>query len=329
MRRVLNKLWGAILCIAGLTECNMNIDMEGEKIFFDVESVESKGSSIVSASNMETMCVSAYEGSLFSNSSVVGNFFKEVEVRHVASAWITETEYYYPFDGYVSFFAFAPFIQDKTVCSSENYSKGFYSLEYSPPENVTDQVDFCVAKPVLNKTKSAGPVQFQFQHVLSSVSFSASYEGELQSGLSLKVDELILNGLVSRKILQTSDNSPYFFWSSDGSRDRSYVLMRSNHQLTGMALPLNPASLVLNGDGTDGMLFLLPQKLTGSETLTVKMGWYDGDTKIIGRTLSLSFPPGEWTAGEVIKYHLKLQVNQFTLSVDDWGIMEINGTISE
>ncbi len=330
MRCEIHRVGIAFLLICFLMGCEKNMEeMKSRRIVFDVVDGNTKGESLLTTSNIESMCVSAYEGALFSNSSIVGNFMDRALVRRIASSWVSDVDYYYPFDGTVSFFAYAPYVQDSNVCNFKNYSRGFHSLEYSPSENVSSQTDFCVAIPILNRTKESGVVQFQLQHVMSNIQISAALEGELPPGQTLYIDELTLEGFVKSKRLSTSGSSPFFIWSSDGSRDRNYSLKRVNNQLINSPITPHPDYVLLNGSGSKGMLFLLPQTLLGNEILTINFGWYDSGKKVMERDVSLRFPKGQWRPGEIVKYKVKLEINQFTLSVIDWEISTIKGGISK
>lgn len=207
---------------------------------------------------------------------------------------------YWPANGQVRFFAFAPTKYDfdllKTggslTLSSYNVS-GSPTLTYTVPKDVTKQVDLMtVCKTVSSATTPE--VNLEFGHALTAVQIKCG--AKMLAG---KITEVTIAGIhgtgkqvIGADTWETSGTATYTISkeitlsSSENATDKIHV----------------PEDTPIVGTDSDNLTFLLlPQTLPQGATMTIK--FIDAATST-PRTLSGSIAGHEWKAGKIVTYSI-------------------------
>ena len=146
---------------------------------------------------------------------------------------------YWPLDGTLSFFGYAPYRADATLLPAPvpdtrdiaveapldptadaavisrlpNYLIGSPMVRFTPPAAAADQVDFLCSAPLLDKsrTDNAGTIQLDLRHRLTQIKFGFNYSGVLADPVHhfVQVSSIELRGVVSSKYLYYTETIPY------------------------------------------------------------------------------------------------------------------------
>ena len=291
----------------------------------------------------------------FNSLSVANDFIDNVRYTRsfITNPFAGADVCYWPFSGKLSFFAYAPYISSTFLQFASDYVSGYPRMNYSPTTNVTDQPDFCIADPVLDRHMTTEPIPLVFHHSLSQILFSANYAGDLPaitstSSLYVKVDSIRICNVIGRKSVTMSNGNPCFEWQDDAvcpEADRtSYLIDRSkNQQLKDQALPkaTDPISdnymelTAVNGIA-NGVMYLLPQSMNYGEIfLNVYYGYYEmiGTTETLRASANTScpLPEVEWLPTRAYRYKFTINLAQSStvdvkVTVEKWK--DINNTES-
>lgn len=155
-------------------------------------------------------------------------------------------EYYWPSDDNLYFYAYYPC--DETFCSGVVVTEESKSIpDFTPAEDIANQLDFISAIKVTNKAESSNGVVLEFKHQLSQVEVQAK---NTNKGYSVKVKAVRINN-----VFASGDfvfNAPVTNWSVD-DEITSYEVACSD-----TCVELANAAVTLMGDGGNAML--IPQK---------------------------------------------------------------------
>lgn len=155
-------------------------------------------------------------------------------------------EYYWPSDDNLYFYAYYPCdeaFRGGVVVTEESKS----IPDFTPAEDIADQLDFISAIKVTNKAESSNGVVLEFKHQLSQVEVQAK---NTNKGYSVKVKAVRINN-----VFASGDfvfNAPVTNWSVD-DEITSYEVACSD-----TCVELANAAVTLMGDGGNAML--IPQK---------------------------------------------------------------------
>lgn len=251
-----------------------------------------------------------------------------------SGATLSAQPVYWPLDGTLSFFCFAPYeggavikgpVTDPAVAATlPGYLPGSPLLEVTPSTNVADQVDVLCAPPILDRSRleDDGKLQLDFStHRMTRVEFWFAYKGELQSDPSItqtfeqvRVTGIEIKDVVGSKYLYyTEDNCR---WSGDLSK-ADYLLSGTDNSLrTGLSASLEDieegGSYFCVNDVPAGRLYLLPQSLPADATLMIHyaiVNLYAGTR--LTETVSWKLTAGtvtEWPEGKVVRYLITLDL---------------------
>lgn len=193
---------------------------------------------------------------------------------------------YYPLDGSLSFFCYAPYrdnsefkdiiVENDPAASItsqlENYLSGSPLIRFTPEKKVSSQIDFVAAKPTLNWKKGQGKVPLDFtQHLTTSLIFRCNYVGSLNN------EKIIIKNIQIRNVI----GSEYLYFTKDGDilghkwcndispEDGSTVMPTTNYSLSiedgslSSDAYLNPATAENNyqqiNPYPNGIMYVLPQ----------------------------------------------------------------------
>lgn len=138
---------------------------------------------------------------------------------HGSTGAVTADPVYWPLDGSLSFFCYAPYraggadivpeepVTDAGIISRlPNYLPGSPLIRVTPPVTAADQFDFLAAPPVLDRSRTdAGgkfPLDFS-QHRMTQVEFWFAYKGTLQSdpGITATFEQARVTSIEIRNVV--------------------------------------------------------------------------------------------------------------------------------
>ena len=244
---------------------------------------------------------------------------------------------YWPNEGFVDFYAFAP---HSTVPTLDNFEIDF-------PANMSP-VDLVYANAE-NQKKADNPVKFTFKHALARLSFDITANQELlEDGTVITVKEVRLYGATETSgiflmgghlNLKTGVWRPYdnngirwfYTWTPtgkvDGKDDEQLKKDGPVYKLTASQLDDKTHSIT---NEADSYIFIIPQKKPANFNLkityTVKQGDFEEEVTVKKDLLKV-FPPGDDSkpfieGGKAYVFHLKLldPIN-FSVATDviPWG----------
>lgn len=206
------------------------------------------------------------------------SFFQNKEAKKEGSNWFVADNAKWPAAGKVSFYAYAPY-KDASFTLNDNNK----TIHYEVPTKVEDQPDFIVAKSEGKSFSSSSantPVDLQFSHALTAITFSVS-------------DDMIPGTVKSIKVSGVCGQGDYDF---------SKASWTSLANLSTYAITLNASikageSKALT-DNTSALM-LIPQNLGADAKLS--MVFNDGKKD---KTVSFSLNGTSWKAGNHITYVL-------------------------
>ena len=243
------------------------------------------------------------------------------------SDWGYEHTRYWPSEGSVDFYAFAPHSDVPKLTGPNNFEIVF-------PANMSP-VDLVYAKAE-NQKKADNPVKFTFKHALARLSFDVTANQTLEkNGAVIKVNEVKLYGekettgiflMEGRLNLQTGEWTPrdngtrwFYTWTPDGKVDgkkneNSIIYKLSAHP----QLDYNTHS-VTNAD--DSYIFIIPQKKPDffnlKITYTVEQGNFKEDVTVTKNLLDVL--PGDsnpyFKGGKAYIFHFKLSLDPVNFDV--------------
>ena len=270
-------------------------------------------------------------------------YMNNVVVSHQATpasngAWYPATDYYWPREGVLSFWAASPATE---LAGKVSYDKtnliqiGEITIPdngYTKAQGTTDaevastQYDLMYAPIVTNQTKSTttdndtqyNGVDLAFKHALSLVKFDIALS-EAYTGTTIKIKEIKIVGLKNHS--SGFSESTKAWQTPDGSA--TYEV--ANYP-TGKLLANTPAIDVYEDSDINGKrLILMPQTIEDNIAtkivITYSMQSTGGEefdqtveTKLYNAGLT------EWEAGKAYTYHLKLALDKiyFDPVVEDW-----------
>lgn len=107
-----------------------------------------------------------------------------VSVPVLGEDWTYEPLKYWPADGTISFFAYAPYDEDAEL--SANTEAGTPTLTYTVPDAVGEQIDLLVAGAQKNQTGDI--VNFTFKHALSRIGFGVKLANSTDFDAATAID---------------------------------------------------------------------------------------------------------------------------------------------
>ena len=253
------------------------------------------------------------------------------------SDWGYENTRYWPNEGTVDFYAFAPYNPDvKLVSRNSNEANPTY-IEFSS----TAPVDLVWAN-AKGRTKTNEPVKFTFNHALARLGFDITANQDLEeNGAVITVNKVILYGAsetsgvfvmagylnLENGAWTLADNgiSWFYTWTPDGKEnvnenDGTVLKLSAPPQLD------HEHDKITNAD--DSYIFIIPQKKPANFNLkityTVEQGNFKEDVTVTKNLLDVL--PGDsnpyFKGGKAYVFHLKLSLDPInfnvTTKVEDW-----------
>ena len=150
--------------------------------------------------------------------------------KYVAPLWVGNKPLYWPLDGTLTFFCFAPFtesvvledpVTDAGIAARlPGYLVGSPLLKVTPATEAGSQVDFLCAPPVLDKSRKemAGSVELDFSaHRMTQVQFSFNETGFVYptgtvpegDPVAVRVTSITIRNVIGAQYLYFTENIPY------------------------------------------------------------------------------------------------------------------------
>lgn len=285
---------------------------------------------------------------VFARYNYNGKILSLLDTEHVTwnkdqNHWEYTNTRFWPSEGSVDFYAFAPYSAQPKL---DNFEIDF-PANWSP-------VDLVYAKAE-GKTKADNPVKFTFKHALARLSFDITANPKLEeNGAVIKVKEVKLYGDKENKgiflmgghlNLQTGGWRPYdngtkwfYTWTPDGKVEGDEdvkedvedveVVKKIIYKLSASQLDDKTPSIT-NAD--DSYIFIIPQKKPDYFKLkiiyTVQQGDFEEEVTVKKNLLDI-LPPDDsnhpfFQGGKAYVFHLKLSLDPVNFSVTNtvnpWG----------
>ena len=208
--------------------------------------------------------------------------------------WVCNPAAYWPIGGSMTFFGYAPFMDCSgpvlTLPSSDTQSmpRGHFAQKSA----VSELVDFCLAAPAYDRKKNSGEVPLVFTHALSKVLFYFNLKGERDplEERRFMVKRMTLSDVVGENSFTYGGLTGYR-WDElpredVSSRTADYELSLEDGTLSYIPLPYESERTAQEGleryecvNGAQaGLLYLLPQPMTGVSSVTIVLSAYHWDS---------------------------------------------------
>ena len=252
---------------------------------------------------------------------------------------------YYPLDGTLSYFCYAPYRQDvsgtsdvniifepdaATTSLMPNYMEKSPLICFTPSASPSTQIDFVAALPVIDVNRTSGSVPLDLTHHLTTnIQFFCKYSGVLGEGEYAIVSEIVIRDVIKSEYLYFTESGGIVnhAWCDnvspeDGTSNMptgSYTLNLSNGALS--EANLNAISFTNVNETINGVLYLLPQSLPLGASLSVSF-IVRNTSSILDETLVNLPLSGVWPAGKTIRYYITVSVQPRQTVNIDYEILE-------
>ena len=255
------------------------------------------------------------------------------------SDWGYENTRYWPNEGFVDFYAFAPYSDQPKLVSPPNKNEANPTCIFFP-SNVSP-VDLVWAN-AKDQTKTEEPVKFTFNHALARLGLDIKANQDLEeNGAVIKVKEVKLYGAdeisgvfvmagylnLENGAWTLADNGIRWFytWTPDGKVDGN----ENVNEKDGTVLKLSASQLdhehdIITNDA-DSYIFIIPQvkyfPFYLQITYKVKQGDFEEEVTVRKNLLDVRNPPGvsnpsfTFEGGKAYVFHLKLSLDPIDFNV--------------
>lgn len=240
------------------------------------------------------------------------SLFLNEEATQNGNYWFTSSDATWPLDGSVSFYAYAPYNDPSLQWKGDDKVAQNKTIHYKVPENVEEQPDFIVANSEGNSFKSSSantPVDLQFHHALTAITFSVS--DDMEKG--------VINSI---KIEGVKGEGDYNYDLSDPKWDSSKSTAAGSYTVsfTEAEGKVDGQRALTGGVKNDNkVLMMIPQTLDKGAKVTINFTPAGGtDIK------KASFPLGgtKWDPGRRITYVLSttkiIKLNMGSVTYPQW-----------
>lgn len=262
----------------------------------------------------------AYGNSLFKN--------QQVTYDKTKSKWTYSPLRFWPTQGHIDFFAYAPYDSKYADIVMKDNQK----LTFRVDPVIENQKDLLYANAV-GQTKESisstgNKVKFQFAHALSKLGYKVKLSGDYSSNATFNLTKITLAGspdgatkafYTSGKIDLSKANTALDLWSGYATDRQNFDWFSGTSTVTGTVLKHPNENRAENKD----YLFVIPQKFkTGTDklyvivtyTITYKNDTQNPITNTVYKQLSNDFEPGK---AYMINLTLGLPI-EFDATVTDW-----------
>ena len=239
-----------------------------------------------------------------------GSLFHNEKATKDGSYWFVAGNKTWPLDGSVSFYAYAPYNDASFTLDNNNKT-----IHYKVPEDVVDQPDFIVAKsePKSFSSSANTPVDLQFSHALTAITFSVS--DDMEKG---KINSITIEGVKGEEDYKLSDKKWDNKWDlSNSTAAGSYTVsfdgdegkVEGKRALTGVAKD-------------NKVLMMIPQDLGDGAKVTINFT----PTAQGVKEASFSLSGTTWEPGSHVTYLLSttkiIKLNMGSVTYPQWQTAE-------
>ena len=240
---------------------------------------------------------------------------------------------YWPNEGTVDFYAFAPYLENvELVNAPDSIKDNPTCIEFTSSTSPVDLVWDVQKNKTVPTSSTDGKVKFQFKHALARLGFDITANQELEeNGAVIKVEEVklygdtIVNGAFDIKGYLNLENGGWsrpkentrvvYTWTPTGAEDGTFKLSASQLDHTCKKIENAPNSY----------LCIIPQEKYQSFylqiTYTVQQGTFEEEVKV-KKDLTGIRKPFKFEKGKAYVFHLKLSLDPInfyvTTTVVDW-----------
>lgn len=266
-----------------------------------------------------------------------GNISSLMDNEHVTweeNHWGYTNTRYWPNEGSVDFYAFAPYLENvkNLVCAPDSIKDNPTCIEFTSSTSPVDLV-WDVQNKTVPTSSTDGKVKFQFKHALARLGFDITANQELEEkGAVIKVEEVklygdtIVNGAFDIKGYLNLENGGWsrpkentrvvYTWTPTGAKDGTFKLSASQLDHTCSKIENAPNSY----------LCIIPQekwqKFYLQITYKVQQGTFEEEVKVRKNLLDVHTTPFTFVNGKAYVFHLKLSLDPInfyvTTTVVDW-----------
>ena len=285
---------------------------------------------------------------VFARYNYNGKILSLLDTEHVTwnkdqNHWEYTNTRYWPSEGSVDFYAFAPYSDQPKLVNKPGGTELNPTYIYFPSNMSPVDLVWANAK---DRTKTNEPVKFTFNHALARLGFDITANQDLEeNGAVITVNKVILYGAseisgvfvmagylnLENGAWTLADNgiSWFYTWTPDGKVDGKENVNEND----GTVLKLSASQLdhtndiITNAD--DSYIFIIPQKKPANFNLkityTVRQGDFEEDVTVTKNLLDVL--PGDsnpyFKGGKAYVFHLKLSLDpvnfNVTAGVNPWG----------
>ena len=242
------------------------------------------------------------------------SFFQDREAKKEGSNWFVADNEKWPAAGTVSFYAYAPYNVSSLQWKGDDEVTKNKTIHYTVPTNVEKQPDFIVAKSEGKSFTSSSantPVDLQFRHALTAITFSVSDDMEKGVINSIKIEGVKGEGDYN---LSTKE------WSVSSS-SASY-----NVPISAGGLSVGTGTVDLAANAT---LMMIPQTLGDGAKVTINIT----PTGKSAVDLTFDLKGTQWVAGNHVTYLLSttkiIKLNMGSVTYPQWQTAEGSAFTSE
>ena len=257
---------------------------------------------------------------------------------------------YWPNEGSVDFYAFAPYLKNVELVNAPDSIKANPTcIEFTSSTSPVDLVWDVQKNKTVPTPPTDGKVKFQFKHALARLGFDITANQELEeNGAVIKVEEVKLygysedNGVFDIKGYLNLENGGWFrpkentrvvyTWTPTGAEDGTNFKLRAS-QLDHPCQLDHTCKKIENAPNS--YLCIIPQEKYQSFylqiTYTVQQGTFEEEVKVRKNLLDVRKQPGvsnpsfPFEKGKAYVFHLKLSLDpinfKVTTTVGNWDVV--------
>ena len=236
------------------------------------------------------------------------SFFQNKEAKKEGSNWFVADNVKWPAAGTVYFYAYAPYNDKSLQWNGEKDVTKNKTIHYIVPTDVEKQPDFIVAKSEGKSFSSSSantPVDLQFSHALTAITFSVS--DDMEKG---KINSITIEGVKGEGDYNLSTK----VWSVSSSSAASY-----NVPISARGLTVGTGTVDLAPNAT---LMMIPQTLGGAK-VTIK---FTPTGKKDAVDLTFKLENTHWDPGNHVTYLLSttkiIKLNMGSVTYPKWQTAE-------
>ena len=248
------------------------------------------------------------------------SFFQDREAKKEGSNWFVADNVKWPAAGTVSFYAYAPYNVSSLQWQGNDEVTKNKTIHYTVPTDVENQPDFIVAKSEGKSFSSSSantPVDLQFSHALTAITFSVS--DDMEKGV---INSIKIEGVKGEEDYKLSDNK----WDHKWDLSNSTAAGPYTVSFAGDEGKVEGNNRALTGGANDNkVLMMIPQTLGDGAKVTINFT----PTGKSAKEASFSLGGTTWAPGSHITYVLSttkmLNLSMGTITYPDgWNSVNTN-----